>query len=173
MSMLPPARPRFSVRPARLTDLELIWDLEQRIFPRSERFSKRRLRYLLGCRNAEFVLCLQSSRCAGYGIALFNRLRNREKKGRIYSIGLLAEYRNHGGGAVLLRALEDCLWRGGASFITLETKKSRKGAVRFFRRHGYTELGTLPHYYGSRHGVRMKKHRDTPGDAPLLGPSAR
>ncbi len=93
----------------------------------------------------------------GYGIALRNRLRNGQYKGRIYSIGVLPEYKSKGAGSFLLDAMEEYLIKSGVSFIVLETLEGRDGAKLFFLKHGYTESKFLPNYYPYGDGVRMKK----------------
>jgi ribosomal protein S18 acetylase RimI-like enzyme len=93
----------------------------------------------------------------GYGIALKNRLRNGQYKGRIYSIGVLPEYKSKGAGSFLLDVMEEYLTKSGVSFIVLETLEGTDGAKLFFLKHGYTESKFLPDYYSHGDGVRMKK----------------
>ena len=93
----------------------------------------------------------------GYGIALRNKLRNGRYKGRIYSIGVIPEYKNKGAGGLLLSTMEKHLITSGVSFIVLETLHGTDGAKLFFLKHGYTESKFLPDYYPYGDGVRMKK----------------
>ncbi len=152
-----PKNSQFYVELASSKDIEIIWKLENNIFRKDDRFSKRQLRYLLSSPNAKLFLCHRSGNCVGYGVSIVTRLKNGKKKGRIYSIGLLADHRRKGGGSELLNTLEGQLRLAGVSFITLETKKGPIGASRFFRRKGYVQTMYLPQYYASAHGIRMKK----------------
>lgn len=148
---------RTSIIRAKKHQLEQIWDLENRIFADDDRFSKTRLRYLLNSPNAAFFLGLKGNVPIAYGIALKNRLRSGKTKGRIYSIGVLREFRTRGVGTKLLDSLEHWLSLEGAIFITLETKIKKNGARDFFARRGYEVTEFLPKYYASTDGIRMKK----------------
>ncbi len=150
--------PCFKIIKVLLTDLDMICFLEESIFSAEDRFSRRQLRYLLLSPRVIFLLCKCDQNPVGYGIALFNRLRNGRRKGRIYSIGILDRFRHQGAGSLLLPALEGWLVEKGVSFITLETKKGSGGAGAFFHKHGYVITQILPRYYGASHGIRMKKN---------------
>ena len=84
-------------------------------------------------------------------------MRNGKYKGRIYSIGVLPEYRSTGAGKLLLAAMERYLIKSKVSFIVLETLKRKGGAEHFFAKHGYVESKFLPDYYPYGDAVRMKK----------------
>jgi ribosomal protein S18 acetylase RimI-like enzyme len=56
--------------------------------------------------------------------------------------------------------MEADLKRFSVQFITLETRKDRKGATEFFARHGYRKVQELPKYYASEPGIRMRKEVD-------------
>ena len=140
-----------------LFDIDRINQLENSIFDKADRFSRRRFQYLLSSKNAVFFLCGYKDDQVGYGIALRQKLKNGVVKGRIYSLGVVADWRNRGAASRLLTKLEDWLIHSGASFITLETRKSKSGAKGFFEKKGYRVSEFLPDYYSYADGVRMKK----------------
>jgi ribosomal protein S18 acetylase RimI-like enzyme len=148
-----------SIVRARKLHLDQICDLERQIFGEEDRFSRSRLSYLLGSRNAAFFLVLKDGLPIAYGIALKNRLRNGKVKGRIYSLGVRREFRHQGIGTLLLDTLEQWLLAAGASFITLETKATKGGARDFFKERGYRVTEFLARYYSSLDGLRMRKPR--------------
>jgi ribosomal protein S18 acetylase RimI-like enzyme len=139
-------------------DPDHVYDLERRIFTVNECFSRSQLRYLISSPNAAFFLLCDNDSSVGFGIALRNKLRNGEYKGRIYSIGVLPAYRRTGGGMLLLEAMERYLIKSHVSFIVLETMKGKGGAEIFFARHGYIESKFLPGYYPYGDAVRMRKN---------------
>ena len=147
----------FRTRLAAYCDFEIVLHLEKCLFGEKERFSSRRLHYLMSSQNTTFRLCYSERTCVGYSITLINRLRNGKLKGRIYAIGILSSYRHQGGGSKLLKVAEKDLFHSKVSFITLETKKGSTGAIGFFLGHGYTTIEQLPEYYLAGHGVRMRK----------------
>ena len=107
--------------------------------------------------NASFFLLRDNGSSVGFGVALRNKLRNGKYKGRIYSIGVLPEYRSTGAGKILLAAMEKYLIKSKVYFIVLETLKGKGGAEYFFAKHGYAESKFLPDYYPYGDAVRMKK----------------
>lgn len=135
-----------------------ICELDDLLFSKSQRFSITRFRYLLASPNAAFFVSMSKEGCIGYSIALKNRLRNGELKGRIYSIGVVAEWQNKGIGTELLKKSEEWLIESGSSFVTLETRVGKNGARAFFEKRGYKFSEDLPGYYGSFSGIRMKKN---------------
>ena len=106
---------------------------------------------------ASFFLLCDGDVPVGFGIALRSRLSNGRYRGRIYSIGVLPEYRSQGAGNLLLYEMERYLIKSGVSFIVLETKKGKGGAELFFAKQGYTVSGFLPHYYPYGDAVKMRK----------------
>ncbi len=140
---------------ASVDHLDLLSDLEAQLFDRTDRFSRRQLRYLIQSKNALTLLCFQNGESIGYGIALKNKLKNGKLKGRIYSLGVLKKGRKKGLGSRLLKALEGWLVEQGAEFITLETRLGRNPT--FYENRGYKETARLPRYYGRAPALRMRK----------------
>jgi len=148
---------KVSVVPTSKLDIDQIYELEKRIFTKDDCSSKSQLRYFMSLPSAAFFLLYDKKSAVGYGLALRNKLRNGKYKGRIYSIGVIPEYKSKGAGSSLLAAMEKYLIKSGVSFIVLETLQGAGGAKQFFLKHGYTESKFLPNYYAYGNGVRMIK----------------
>ena len=146
-----------SIIPASKIDIDRIYELEKRIFAKNECSSRSQLRYFLHSPNAAFFMLYDNKSVVGCGIALRSRLRNSKYKGRIYSIGVLPEYKSKGAGSFLLDTMEEYLIKSGVSFIVLETLEGKDGAKLFFLKQGYSEEKFLRDYYHYGDGVRMKK----------------
>ena len=146
-----------TVSTASKKDYDLIYDLERRTFGVDECFTRSQLRYLLSSPTASFFLLRDGDVPVGFGIALRSKLSNGTYRGRIYSIGVLQEYRSRGAGNLLLYEMESYLIESGVSFIVLETRKGKGGAELFFAKHGYRVSGFLPHYYPYGDAVKMRK----------------
>ena len=117
-------------------DLQDIVELEMAIFQKTDQFARSNFRYLLSSPNAATFICYHRGAPIGYGMALKNRLRGGRIKGRIYSLGVLPEWRRKGIGELLLAKLEEWLLEFRASFITLETRYPGSSWV-FFKINGY------------------------------------
>ena len=145
------------IRRASQKDLQLILDLENKVFSNSDRFTKRQFKYLLASSNVAVFICFYSNSPIGYSIVLIKVLRNLIKQGRIYSLGVLKQHRRKSVGELLLKSSEQWAYKKGASFITLETRKGKSGVHRFFHKFNYKIINSLPKYYGNADGIRMRK----------------
>jgi ribosomal-protein-alanine N-acetyltransferase len=67
--------------------------------------------------------------------------------GHIITIDVVAAARRCGVGSLLLRAAEDRLRAAGSFAVALETAVDNVSALRFYKRHGYDVIQTLPCYY--------------------------
>jgi ribosomal protein S18 acetylase RimI-like enzyme len=131
--------------------------LEDAIFPKRMRFSRRQINYLLASTRSVTVLALVAEQCVACCIGLTNVLRNGEVRGRIYSLGVLKDWRGFGVGTTLLIDVERRLFRMGARVISLETLDGPRGARSFFSRRGYRRTAFLADYYRPGNAVRMVK----------------
>ncbi len=67
--------------------------------------------------------------------------------GHIITIDVIAPARRSGLGSQLLTAAEDRLYAGGSHSVGLETAVDNYAAIAFYKRHGYSVVGTWPRYY--------------------------
>lgn len=148
---------KVAIRRADVEDLDFIKRLEDRAFSPDDRFSKRRFRYLLSSPNCYAALCFHGDLAIGYGIALKSRLRNGAVKGRVYSLAVASTWQRHGVGKLLMDHLERWLAVSRAGFITLEAHGKNRRAIQFYRKRGYDVLETLPGYYASGDGLRLRR----------------
>jgi ribosomal protein S18 acetylase RimI-like enzyme len=146
---------RIKLATASLSDLSVVDEMEKALFRPSDRFSVRRIKYLISSNNALVLLSKEKNLNIGYGIALKTLLRDGRVKGRIYSLGVVEDKRRRGVGAQILKALEDWLEKQGAHFITLETRLGKN--VSFYKKRGYQPTAKLPEYYGEATGLRLRK----------------
>jgi ribosomal protein S18 acetylase RimI-like enzyme len=145
------------LRLATARDVTAIAFLEGAIFPERMRFARRQIEYLLSSTRGVTVLALVAGQCVACCIGLANVLRNGEMRGRIYSLGVLKDWRGSGVGTLLLTDVERRLFRMGARVISLETLDRPGGARDFFGRRGYRRTAFLADYYRPGSAVRMVK----------------
>lgn len=67
--------------------------------------------------------------------------------GHIITIDVVAPARRSGLGSQLLLAAEDRLRRAGSRAVNLETAVDNRGALLFYKRHGYEVMEAIPGYY--------------------------
>jgi len=139
-----------------INDLNTIMDIELKIFPK-DAFSRNSYRNLMKNDNALIYMVMMDDKIVGHGTAMLTLLRNKKKKGRIYSIGVLKEYRRQGVAKRLLRVMEDWLIQNKAEYITLETHEHDSHVIKFYEKSGYVKTEDLPDYYEGANGIRMRK----------------
>lgn len=142
------------VRSAGPADLNCVVTIEQASFaPASGGFSRRQLRRLLGNPRARWRLveCL--------AVACWLRTTNgRQSWARLYSLAVLPKARGQGLAAKLLEDGFRWMTAHGLVRCFAEVSVANEGALRLYRRHGFSERALLPDYYGpGRDGVSLVK----------------
>jgi ribosomal-protein-alanine N-acetyltransferase len=161
-----------TVRDFQLEDFDTLWRIDQECFPRGISYSRKELK-LYQRRSGSFTLVASDGSestdgtdYAGGGRAAFQgRVSgdvarasisgfivaevHRRGIGHIITIDVVAAARRCGVGSLLLRAAEDRLRSAGSFAVALETAVDNVSAIRFYKRHGYDVIQTLPRYYSN------------------------
>lgn len=150
---------RPQIRMASEHDFDALVALEEKTFP-SDRFSEDQIDYLL-CRSRASVFVLESDgRITGASYVLF---RKGNSASRLYSIAVDPDRQGKGHGIALLRESELEAARRGCDRMTLEVRQDNASAIRFYEKHGYTAVRTLPAYYeDGMAGLKMSRILDYP-----------
>jgi len=131
------------ILPTTIADLDDLVHLENELFI-SDRIPRRQFRYLLTKANSIVVKIEQEEKLAGY-LVLLKRINSRRL--RIYSIGISREARNRGYAQELVRFAERIAQQNGLKRLTLEVCEHNKSALQLYRKAGFSQCGTKPHYY--------------------------
>ena len=141
------------LRPVRPADFETLCRIDQECFPPGIAYSPVELAYYVNRRGAITLIGERDGAIAGFLVADFRRGR-----GQIVTIDVLPAARRSGLGSKLITAAEDHLRAAGCSTISLETAVDNQAALAFYKRHGYSVVGTIPRYYqASLDALRMEK----------------
>jgi [ribosomal protein S18]-alanine N-acetyltransferase len=94
--------------------------------------------------------------------------------GHIITIDVVEPARRSGIGSLLLRAAEDRLRAAGSLAVSLETAVDNVSALRFYKRHGYDVIQTLPRYYSNgMDALVLRKELAAKSFAGVAGKSSR
>lgn len=151
---------RHRVRPARLSDLDALLEIEESAFA-GDRFSRARYRYLLTRANASSVVATEAGEVAGVMVMLWRR---NSQRGHLYTIAVHPKFHGKGYGRILM---EECIRLSrakGCDRIVLEVRADNRGAINLYRKFGFEVTETLPNYYeDGGDGYRMVRElsRDT------------
>lgn len=151
-------------RPARPGDLAELLRLEQAAF-RTDRLSRRRLRWLLGSPSSRFLVAEQSGRIIGYALVL---TRRGSRAARLYSIAVAAGHAGRGIGRRLLEAAERSAAAAGAERLRLEVRADNAAAQHLYASSGYGRIADLENYYeDGAAGFRYEKRLAATAAAPM------
>lgn len=129
---------------ATLDDVKALTDIEKTIF-QYDVISKKQVRHLIKSETAIVVkAALHNTMIVGYLVLL--RRRN-SKVLRIYSLGVLPDYRNLGVGKQLLQKAEEWCDSLGCECVQLEIQVQNKPALLFYLASGYSLYGRKDEYY--------------------------
>jgi ribosomal-protein-alanine N-acetyltransferase len=159
-----------TVRDFQPEDFDTLWRIDQDCFPPGISYSRMELRFYMR-RSGSFTLIASDGSAStdgrdSTGIAkasvpghLSGHVARaaicgfivaevgRRGVGHIITIDVVAAARRCGVGSLLLRAAEDHLRARGSFAVALETAVDNVSALRFYKRHGYDVIQTLPRYY--------------------------
>lgn len=130
-------------RPARPADLTELTRLEQSAF-RTDRLSRRRLRWLIGSPSTRFLVAEKHGRIVGYALVL---TRKGSGVARLYSLAVAPGHTGGGIGRRLLEAAERSAAKAGAERLRLEVRADNAAAGRLYAAAGYRRIAALEDYY--------------------------
>jgi len=131
------------IRDATPADFDTLWRIDQQCFVPGISYSKEELRHYMKRRGAFTLVREDEHGIAGFLVAE----QSRRGTGHIITIDVLPRARRSGMGSELLNAAEDRLRRARSEGVLLETAVDNDAAIRFYKRHGYVVLKTIPRYY--------------------------
>ncbi|MGH9532789.1 MAG: GNAT family N-acetyltransferase [Terriglobales bacterium] len=141
------------LRPFHPADLDTLWRIDQECFPSGIAYSRAELAHYVKQSGAITVVGEKDGAIAGYVVA-----ESHKRQGHIVTIDVLPAARRSGLGSQLMAAAEEHLRAAGCSSVSLETAVDNHGALAFYKRHGYSVVGTIPRYYqGTLDALRMEK----------------
>jgi ribosomal-protein-alanine N-acetyltransferase len=144
----------FQLREYTPADFETIWRLDQICFTRGIAYSKQELAHYVK-QPLSFTL-LAESEGAVCGFIVVER--DLKQTGRIITIDVSPDIRRSGLGTLLMAAVESRLRSAGCTRVVLEVAVDNLPAITFYKKHGYSVVGTIRKYYlGSLDALRMEK----------------
>jgi [ribosomal protein S18]-alanine N-acetyltransferase len=151
--------PVITLRRYQPKDFSRLLEIDQSCFVEGIAYSKEEMRYFLGMPTAITLVALQDEKVMGFVIAdRFRPRRASRSMGKIITIDVAPEAWHSGVGTLLMSAVEGELKSAGCDYVSLEVAVDNEAALRFYKKHGYSVLKTLPRYYlDSIDGLLMGK----------------
>jgi ribosomal protein S18 acetylase RimI-like enzyme len=150
--------PEVNVRPGNAVDLDLLLDLENRVFA-TDRMSRRSLRHFLTSPTAVVIVAEHAGRIAGCAVVLF---RPASTIARLYSIAVDPRSGGRGVGSRLLDGAAEAALAHDCLTLRLEVHEKNSRAIARYRKAGYREFGRYRRYYADKADALRFEKRLTP-----------
>lgn len=147
------------VRQYQPEDFPRLLEIDQSCFVEGIAYSPQEMRYFLRMPTAISLVGLQDDTIMGFVITdRFRPRRASRSMGKIITIDVAPPAQHSGLGTLLMSAAEAGLKKEGCDYVSLEVAVDNEPALRFYKKHGYSVLKTLPRYYlDSIDGLLMGK----------------
>ena len=147
-----------NVRAATAEDFETLWQIDQNCFPPGIAYGREELQWYMQLPRAFALVSERNTKIVGFVLTSIAQVNGKkrgsgaalatiESVGHIITIDVLAKWRREGVGSKLLSQAEDKLREEGCRTVLLETGVDNESAIRFYKKHGYNVMRTLPRYY--------------------------
>jgi ribosomal-protein-alanine acetyltransferase len=143
------------IETATLRLLDQLYKIEEKCFDQ-EAFSKRQIAYLLTDYNTIALVAKTNSEIAGFIIVQVEVEENTEF-GHIITINVAPNFRRQKIATKMLHEIENLLKQKGISECRLEVREDNHTAIKLYQTLEYQIVGKLERYYGTKHGMYLKK----------------
>lgn len=148
-----------TLRPYDQEDFDRLLEIDQSCFVEGIAYTEQEICDFLAMPGASALVAEDQGQILGFIIAdRFRPRRTSPYMGRIITIDVLPGAQGSGLGTLLMAGAEAQLKQGECDLVCLEVAVDNPRAIRFYKKHGYTVLKTLPRYYlDSIDGLLMVK----------------
>jgi len=143
------------IETASLKLLDQLFKIEEKCFDQ-EAFSKRQIAYLLTDYNTIALAAKADNNIVGFIIAQVEVEENTEF-GHIITINVTQNFRRQKIATKMLHEMENLLKQKSISECRLEVREDNHAAIKLYCTLGYHTVGKLERYYGTKHGLYLKK----------------
>ena len=135
--------------------LDKLYEIEKQCF-KQEAFTKQQLAYLLTDYNTVGLAARVNGEIAGFAIARVEIGRNAQFV-HILTVDITPFYRRKGIAQTMLHEIETLFKERGIEECRLEVREGNVAALSLYQKLGYKKVGKLEKYYGTAHGLYLKK----------------
>jgi ribosomal-protein-alanine acetyltransferase len=145
-----------TIEDASTRNLDRLYTIETECF-QSEAFTKQQIAQLLTDYNSVSLVAKLDGEIVGFIIGMIYFERN-SLVGHILTIDVSKAHRQRGIAEKLMQEIEKILKEKGAGTCHLEVREDNVAALNLYKKLGYKKIAKLKNYYGSAHGVYLKKN---------------
>ncbi|MGE5574752.1 MAG: GNAT family N-acetyltransferase [Ignavibacteria bacterium] len=143
------------IETATLKFLDQLYQIEEKCFDQ-EAFSKRQIAYLLTDYNTIALVAKAETNIVGFIIAQVEVEEN-DEFGHIVTINVAPDFRRRKVATRMICEIERILKEKSINECRLEVREDNHVAIKLYQTLGYQTVGKLEKYYGTTHGLYLKK----------------
>ena len=140
------------IRHAVRDDFETLLEIDEASFPGGVAYDADELAYFMNRAGAETILVEEDGTITAFLIMEVHRNR---RTATIVTVDVREDSRRKGYGTQLLMRAEEILGDYGIELYDLQVDVSNNKAIRFYKKHGFSVVRTLPHYYANGHDAYL------------------
>jgi ribosomal protein S18 acetylase RimI-like enzyme len=138
----------FKLRRYDAADFHRLLEIDHACFAEGIAYTEEAMQYFLERASSITLVGMERGKVQGFVIADRGRPRRGARAlGHIITIDVAPSAQGRNLGSLLLTSAENELRAAHCSFVALEVAVDNENALRFYKRHGYSVLKVLPHYY--------------------------
>jgi len=134
-----------AIREFRPEDFDTLWRMDQECFATGIAYTRQELKTYIRSRGSFTLVAYEGKTAAVLGFIVVHAA----PVGHIITIDVSPSTRRSGVGSLLLQSAEERLLAAGSHAVNLETAVDNISALAFYKRHGYSVIGTWPRYYSN------------------------
>jgi ribosomal-protein-alanine N-acetyltransferase len=134
------------IRHAVSADFNTLLDIDRASFPGGVAYDAAELSYFMSRDGAETLVVEEDAAIVAFIILEVHRTR---RSATIVTLDVCETHRRSGYGSRLLSRAEEILTDYGVEFYDLQVDVTNRGAIHFYRKHGFGKVRTLRNYYAN------------------------
>lgn len=134
------------IRHAAAGDFDALLEIDEASFPGGVAYNAAELSYFMKRDGAETLVVEEDGRIVAFIIV---EVQSGRRRATIVTLDVRETHRRNGYGTQLLSRAEDILVNYGVETYDLQVDVANRGAIEFYRKHGFKMVRTLKNYYAN------------------------
>jgi ribosomal-protein-alanine N-acetyltransferase len=134
------------IRHALPTDFKILLEIDEASFPGGVAYNAAELSYFMNRDGAETLVAEEDGQIVAFVIV---EIQTGRRRATVVTLDVRATHRRSGYGTQLLTRAEEILVDYGVEVYDLQVDVTNRGAIDFYKRHGFKMVRTLKHYYAN------------------------
>ena len=140
------------IRHAVKTDFRTLLEIDESSFPRGVAYDSAELSYFMTREGSETLVFESDGQIVAF---LILEVHSTRRSATLVTLDVRENHRRCGHASALLKRSEEILMDYGVEIYELQVDVSNRGAIAFYKRHGFKTVRTLKNYYANGNDAYM------------------